>query len=65
MSTPEPGLESEIEIAAEADFDKKDNDGENGGDQAAGTELLSSAAARLKLSTRPGMEMLLDRCAIT
>ena len=58
MSTPEPGLESEIEIAAEADTDKN---GVNGSDQAAGTELLSSAAARLKLSTRPGKDMSLDK----
>ena len=65
MSTPEPGLESEIEIAAEADTDKKDDDGENGSAQVAGAELLSSAAARLKLSTRPGKDMSLDRCAIT
>ena len=60
MSTPEPGLESEIEIAAEADK----NDDNNGTDQAAGTELLSSAAARLKLSTRPGKDMSLARYAL-
>ena len=55
VSTPEP--ESEIEIAAEAATAKKDDkndDNDGDGDQAAGTELLNSAAARLKLSTRPG-----------
>ena len=70
VSTPEPRLESEIEIAAEADtaknhdknddnVKKDDNDGDN--DQAAGTELLNSAAARLKLSTRPGEDMSPER----
>ena len=66
MPTPEP--ETEIEIAAEADTvqddghhhdDAKggDNGSETGSDQSAGTELLNTAAARLRLSSRPGEDM--------
>ena len=74
VPTPEPEMETEIEIAAEADNvqdchhdadnqdvnDKSgDNRSEGGSDQSAGTELLNTAAARLRLSTRPGEDMLI------
>ena len=67
MNTPES--ETEIEIAAEADTvqddhhhhdnDAKsgDNGSEAGSDQSAGTELLNTAAARLKFNSRPGEDM--------
>ena len=65
LPTPEP--ETEIEIAAEADHDNDDHDkeardkhGEAGTDR--GTEVLTTAAARLRLSSRPGEDMVIIRC---
>ena len=75
MNTPEP--ETEIEIAAEADTvqddhhhhdnDAKsgDNGSEAGSDQSAGTELLNTAAAKLRLSSRPGEDMSHYMCHVT
>ena len=75
MNTPEP--ETEIEIAAEADTvqadhhhhdnDAKsgDNGSEAGSDQSAGTELLNTAAARLRLSSRPGEDISQYMCHVT
>ena len=67
VPTPEP--ETEIEIAAEADTVQDgchhhdidanggDNGSETGSDPSAETELLNTAAARLRLSSRPGEDM--------